>query len=328
MASDKNNNPNFKNNTPFHEGESNLQARAGIDKEFATMANRAITNFMPNHHQNFFSQLPMVFVGGEDKNKDIWASTLIGKLGFIEINNKYNVTINAQFVDIDPLANNLKAGDEIGLLGFQFETRRRNRVSGKLTEISDSKISIEVKQCYGNCPKYIQRRQGKLLKISEQPSMINFDSFDKETSLFIHSVDSLFIASQHIDGDENLNRGVDVSHRGGMPGFVRIPDEKTLLIPDYIGNNFFNTMGNISLNPKTGIQFLDYKNGHRIMVTGKAEIIWAEDEKLPFDGVDRMIRFTLNHGYLLKNIFPFEWEFKGYSPFSRAYAGDDVLFND
>ena len=325
MSNDKNNNSKLKNTTPFHKGEIDLQARAGASTELAVMANRAITNFMPMQHQTFLMMQPMIFVGAEDQQQDIWASTLVGKPGFIQIHDKYKFTINSQFVDIDPLAGNLKAGDEMGLLGFQFEIRLRNRISAKLTDVTDSNMTLEVKQCYGNCPKYIQRRQGKMITPREAPKSIAFDCFDEEMSFFIDAVDSLFIASQHIDGDENLNRGVDVSHRGGMPGFVRIVDNKTLLIPDYIGNNFFNTMGNISLNPKVGIQFLDYENGHRVMVTGTTEIIWAEDEELPFDGVDRMIRFILKHGYHLKNIFPFEWEFKGYSPFSEAYAGEDIL---
>ena len=328
MSSDKHNKSNTEFSNPFHKGESELQARAGVNSELAEMANRAITNYLPNQHQSFFAMLPMVIVAAEDKQQDIWSSTLIGDPGFILINDNQSFTINSQFVEGDPLARNLKAGDEMGLLGIQFETRRRNRVSAKLTEVTDSNMTLEVKQCYGNCPKYIQRRQGNMIEASETPQSISIERFDEEISLFIHGVDSLFIASQHLDGDENLNRGVDSSHRGGMPGFVKIMDEKTLLIPDYIGNNFFNTLGNISLNPKIGIQFLDYKNGHRLMLTGTAEIVWAEDAKLPFDGVDRMIRFTLKKGYHLKNSFPFEWDFKGYSPFTRAYAGEDVLLEE
>jgi len=326
MPNNKNKNSKPKNTTPFHQGESDFQARAGANTDLAALANRAITNFLPKQHQTFFSMLPMVLVGAEDQNQDIWSSLLIGDIGFIKINDEHSFTINNQFMDIDPLAGNLKAGDEMGFLGIQFETRRRNRVSAKLSEVTDFNMTLEVKQCYGNCPKYIQRRQGKMIASAESPESIVFDSFDEDMSLFIHSIDSLFIASQHIDGDEDLNRGIDSSHRGGMPGFVRVQDNKTLLIPDYIGNNFFNTMGNISLNPKVGIQFLDYEHGHRVMLTGTAEIIWAEDKELPFDGVDRMIRFTLKKGYHLKNSFPFEWEFQSYSPLSKAYFGEDINF--
>ncbi|MEH6458187.1 MAG: pyridoxamine 5'-phosphate oxidase family protein [Cocleimonas sp.] len=319
-------NGDTKNPNPFHQGESYIQARAGASKELVAMANQAITDFMPNQHQTFFKMLPMIFIGAKDKHQDVWASILIGKPGFIQINDEHSFTINSQFMDIDPLVVDLKVGDEMGFLGIQFETRRRNRVSALITEVTTSHITLKIKQCYGNCPKYIQRRQGKMTKPEVAPESIAFDSFDKSMTRFIHSVDSLFIASQYIDGDEDLNRGVDSSHRGGMPGFVNIPNNKTLLIPDYMGNFFFNTIGNISLNSKVGIHFLDYENGHRVMLTGTAEVIWAEDNDIPFDGVDRMIRFTLKHGYHLKNSFPFEWKFKGYSPFSRAYSGEDILF--
>lgn len=309
---------------PFHKGEMELQARANASDGLPDMARRFITNDLPKQHQAFFSMLPMVFVAAEDKNNDIWSSTLFGEPGFIVINDAQNFTINAQFSVGDPIATNLSVGDEMGLLGIQFETRRRNRVSAKLTEVKDSSISLNVKQCYGNCPKYIQRRKGEMVTPSLAPESIPFDSLDIHLSEFIQSVDSLFIASQHVDNENAINQGVDSSHRGGMPGFVQVTDAKTLLIPDYMGNNFFNTLGNISLDPRTGIQFLDYENGHRVMLTGNAETVWATDEELPFEGVDRMIRFTLKHGYHLKNSFPFVWEFESYSPFSKAYSGQDL----
>lgn len=328
MFKDKDKKSTLANISPFHKGESDIQTRAGA--ELAKVASNAVTSFMPMQHQTFFKMLSMIFVGAADQQQDVWASMLVGNPGFIQVNGAHEFTINAQFIEIDPLANSQKIDEkideEIGFLGFQFETRRRNRVSAKLTKVTNSAMSLKVKQCHGNCPKYIQRRQSKAITQVKPHEAIAFNRFDEAISLFIHSVDSLFIASQYIDGDEGLNKGVDVSHRGGMPGFVRIPDEKTLLIPDYIGNNFFNTMGNILLNPKVGIQFLDYENGHRIMVTGTAEVIWAEDQKLPFDGVDRMIRFSLKHGYHLKNSLPFKWEFKSYSPFSQAYAGEKIVF--
>lgn len=321
---------NTSESEPFHQGEIELQIRAGADPELQSMAKRAIRHVLPIQHQTFFSKLPMVFVAAEDQQNNIWSSVLIGNDGFIEINNENSLTINSQFLEIDPLAGQLQLSNEMGLLGFQFETRRRNRVSAKISEISDSSITLEVKQCYGNCPKYIQRRQGQSSKLKESPVSVPFDSFNDDMQKFIINADSLFIASQHIDKTENddiiksNNRGVDSSHRGGMPGFIKVLDEKTFLIPDYIGNNFFNTMGNISQNPKTGIQFLDFENGHRVMFTGSSEIIWAVDQELPFEGVDRMISFTLDHGYHLKNSLPYTWDFKSYSPFSMAYSGADL----
>ncbi|VAV92349.1 probable iron-sulfur binding protein YPO1417, partial [hydrothermal vent metagenome] len=68
-------------------------------------------------------------------------------------------------------------------------------------------------------------------------------------------------------------------------GFVRVVDERTLSFPDYSGNNHFNTLGNILLNPKAGLLFPDFDNGDMLYITGGAEIIW--------DGDDRYVRMTI-----------------------------------
>jgi len=309
---------------PFHQGEIDTQERAGASEGLVDSAQHAITNYLPEIHQMFLSKLPMVFIGAEDKQKNVWSSVLLSDVQLIDINDENNFTINSSFIDIDPLAKQLEEDSEIGLLGIEFETRRRNRISAKINQISDSSIGLMVKQCYGNCPKYIQRREGKIKAIKSKSESIRLVQFDDEISNFLLSVDSLFIASKHVDEKNDYNRGLDSSHRGGVAGFIQVPDEKTILIPDYIGNNFFNTIGNISQNPKVGLQFLDFENHHRLMLTGTAQVIWADDEELPFAGVDRMIRFTLNHGYHLKNSLPYTWEFKGYSPFSQAYSKEGI----
>ena len=64
-----------------------------------------------------------------------------------------------------------------------------------------------------------------------------------------------------------MTHGVDVSHRGGKPGFVRIDDDKTLTFPDFSGNYHFNTMGNILLNPLAGLLFIDFEQGDLLYLT-------------------------------------------------------------
>jgi hypothetical protein len=55
----------------------------------------------------------------------------------------------------DPI--NLSVGSRIGGLGIELHTRRRNRVNGIITAVSDAGVRLlEVQQSYGNCPKYIQ----------------------------------------------------------------------------------------------------------------------------------------------------------------------------
>ena len=81
------------------------------------------------------------------------------------------------------------------------------------------------------------------------------------------------IATACTDGDQALNQGTDVSHRGGKPGFVKVLDDRTFVFPYFSGNNHFNTVGNIVLNPKVGFLFVDFEARDLVYMTGTAEIV-------------------------------------------------------
>ncbi|MDT1852839.1 FAD-binding oxidoreductase, partial [Acinetobacter baumannii] len=79
-------------------------------------------------------------------------------------------------------------------------------------------------------------------------------------------------------------RQVDVSHRGGKAGFVRVADDGTLTIPDFDGNLFFNTLGNIVVNGKAGLLFVDFASGDLLQMSGDAEVIFDSPEIAAFQG--------------------------------------------
>ena len=66
--------------------------------------------------------------------------------------------------------------------------------------------------------------------------------------------------------------GLDCSPRGDAPGFVRVADEKTLLVPDRRGNNRIDTLRNILADPRVALLFLIPGCGETIRVTGRASI--------------------------------------------------------
>ncbi|SQI37377.1 pyridoxamine 5'-phosphate oxidase, FMN-binding family [Leminorella richardii] len=66
--------------------------------------------------------------------------------------------------------------------------------------------------------------------------------------------------------------GVDVSPKGGEPGFVKTVGEKTLLIPDYAGNNRLDGMQNIISNPQVGLTFFIPGVNEVFRVNGKARL--------------------------------------------------------
>jgi PPOX class probable FMN-dependent enzyme len=66
--------------------------------------------------------------------------------------------------------------------------------------------------------------------------------------------------------------GLDCSPRGDPPGFVRVHDERTLLIPDRRGNNRLDTLRNIVVDPRIGLLFLVPGVGITLRVNGTAEL--------------------------------------------------------
>lgn len=315
---------NIESTQAFHIHERRAQLKAGVADRMAMIGERAIRTFMPDQHREFFEQLPMMFIGALDDAGRIWASVFFGEPGFVQSPTETTLRIKSALNELDPLNGQIKAGSDIGLLGIELETRRRNRMNAQVISADSGELSLAVKQSFGNCPKYIQLRDREAIHHESKPQRTEFKLFDErldgfDVGTFVGMADTFFIASQFDDGIDESNRGVDVSHRGGMPGFIRVEDPSTLMIPDYAGNNFFNTIGNMAANPNVGLLFLDHSTGHQLSLTGKAEAVWASDQKLPFDDVDRMIRFELHQGVVISNVLPFRWKLTEYSPFSRSY---------
>jgi PPOX class probable FMN-dependent enzyme len=66
--------------------------------------------------------------------------------------------------------------------------------------------------------------------------------------------------------------GLDCSPRGDMAGFVRIHDEKTVMIPDRRGNNRVDSLRNIVRDPRVGLLFLLPGSGSTLRINGKAHL--------------------------------------------------------
>lgn len=80
--------------------------------------------------------------------------------------------------------------------------------------------------------------------------------------------------------------GMDCSPRGDAPGFVRVADEKTLLVPDRRGNNRIDSLRNILREPRVALLFLIPGCGETIRVNGRAQVSIdpALTESFPVDG--------------------------------------------
>ncbi len=304
--------------SPFHRGEREVQARLGVREQAEGLGRRFIRDHLPEQHQAFYAQLPMIFVGSVDQLGRPWASVLVGQSGFISTPDEHTLHINTQPIFGDPLKHNLSVGMQAGLLGIEYQNRRRNRMTGKLTGLHQDGIEIAVDQTFGNCPQYIQARNYTCLpgidRLGEQRPVQQLTRLNPRARAMLSSADNFYIATHYSENPEDISHGADVSHRGGKPGFVRVEDDRSFTFPDFTGNNHFNTLGNIQMNPRAGLLFIDFDNGDLLYLTCSAEIIWDSEERQAFDGAQRLVRFTLDEGLLVEQAMPIRWEFLEYSP--------------
>lgn len=256
---------------------------------------RAIRNHMLGQHREFFAQLPFIIAGSVDQHGDAWATLLAGKPGFMVAPTPYVLDIDARADPRDPASEGLQEGNAIGLLGIELHTRRRNRLNGVLRDSPAGTLRVWVDQSFGNCPQYIQRRDSELVREPDAPftgSVETGTTIDPPARKIIDAADTFFVASY---ADREDRRQVDVSHRGGPAGFVHIGDDGVLTIPDFSGNLFFSTLGNILLNGRAGLLFIDFETGDVLQMTGDAHVILDSPEIARFPGAERLWTFQARH---------------------------------
>lgn len=302
--------------SPFHAGERRLQSLLGVREQMERFGRMVIRDHMPDQHRDFYAQLPFVFIGHADARGWPWASILHGEPGFLDSADAGSLEVRALPLQGDPLGESLLEGMPVGILGIELHTRRRNRMSGHVSRTGTDGFSIRVDQAFGNCPQYIQCRHLERVDPPQQaiPRVRAFRRLDEPAREMIRRSDTFFVASCVAGGRGVASEGVDVSHRGGRPGFIRIDDGDTLVIPDYPGNHHFNTLGNFLENPRAGLLFIDFENGRLLTLTGTVEVSLDGDGAEYFPGAERHWSFRLDHGRWLENVLPMRWRFDSYSP--------------
>jgi predicted pyridoxine 5'-phosphate oxidase superfamily flavin-nucleotide-binding protein len=278
----------------FHAGEAACQAEVGAADHLARVGSQVIRGFMPEQHRDFFTLLPFVVVGSVDEQGRPTASLLAAPEGFAFSPDPKSLRVDALPAQGDPLEQNLAAGASLGLLGIQAHTRRRNRVNGRVTALDAVGFDLAVEQSFGNCPKYITRREAVYVGAEDRPAECSA-GLDARGRALIASSDTFYLASAHPDARESHARseGVDVSHRGGPPGFAHFTGDQTFVIPDFRGNDFFNTLGNLRLHPRAGLLFVDVVSGDVLSLECEAVATRGSHPLEGTAGTGRVVRFEV-----------------------------------
>ena len=295
--------------TPFHEGERSAQARLGLEESVGSWARRFIRPFMPDQHRAFYAKLPFMVVAARDDRGRPWATLIAREPGFVTSIGETQLKMAGLPAAGDALQSAFAEGADIGLLGIELDTRRRNRVNGKIITRGGDGFVFETSQSFGNCPQYItQRSWVSVDQRALSPSSRRFSELDEARAAWISGADTYFIASGYDrDGQDSEANGMDASHRGGEPGFVEVLGPTSLVFPDYSGNNFFNTIGNLTVDPRVGMLFVDFAGGHFLQITGRARIDWDSDEVAKRPGAQRLVYVEIDDIVQVNDSLPIRW---------------------
>jgi hypothetical protein len=277
----------------FHEGEVALQREAGVAERMARVGRQGIRDYMPEQHRAFFPLLPFVIAGSVSADGQPAASLLSAPAGFAASPSPTTLRVDALPMAGDPLDLNLQPGAPLGMLGIQAHTRRRNRLNGRIGARDSRGFLLDVAQSFGNCPKYIHPLRATYVGARSPAPLVNGRLTARARALIL-AADTLFIASAHpaarASGAEA--HGADVSHRGGPPGFAHFVDDDTFIIPDYAGNDLYNTLGNMRLEPRVGLLFIDVIGGDLLLVECTAlALAGSHPQARPDTG--RIVRFRV-----------------------------------
>ncbi|CAK9045940.1 NADPH oxidoreductase (Stearoyl-CoA 9-desaturase electron transfer partner) [Durusdinium trenchii] len=311
----------------WHAGERQVQERVmgtRLAKNYREKVGAFIRRRMPQQHVEFFQEANWLVVSTLDEDGHPRASlvqqTERGQDLFRGADDGSAFALRESgFLHGDQTrANALRPGGKLGILGIQLTTRRRNRVNGTVQRLADGHVHVEVDASFGNCPKYIQGREMTLLdQLPRKGSVVTHTTGFGAFRQWFERADTFFIASG------NSANGVDASHRGGPVGFLKMDEGASKLrFPDYSGNGFFNTLGNITLDPRVSLLLIDFASGDILQVAGRATISFVKDKDLP--GSERTVEVAIERLDHLTGVLA--WKFSDEvdrSPFNPPATADE-----
>lgn len=275
--------------SPFHSGELAVQQRAG-ETDMARRNGTAIANTILDGARPFLKQQPMVLLASRDEQEAMWASLVFGRPGFLasEEGKRLDIDLDQALIDpLDPVWENLKHEGRLGSLVIELATRRRIRINGPV-RIDDARhLWIDVEESFPACPKYITRHQIRLQGVeSVIGSTVSGELTVGPLSPFVYA-DAIFVATR------SPERGYDISHRGGSPGFVKVVGPRTIRWPEFPGNSMFNTLGNLLHDPHAAVVAPDFENRRIVQLSGTATTRWDQpDPGGETGGTHRFVEFT------------------------------------
>jgi ferredoxin-NADP reductase/predicted pyridoxine 5'-phosphate oxidase superfamily flavin-nucleotide-binding protein len=338
---------------PWHEGENKMHQLTKVG-DF----DNPNSPFLQPRAASMVQRYPLLAIGTLDKQGRPWATVWGGEVPLAQQVAKDIIGIRT-IVDskTDPVVQTIYEGKDDGeviheqgagrmISGLSIHLEQRNRmklfgrmVAGALNtheeglpgsgSVGQIQLVVHIEQSLANCPKYLNCK--RIRPSLPEPRLVSDSPHLPQEALdLLEKADLFFISSSDHDKD------MDMNHRGGPPGFVRVEsngDQGALLVyPEYSGNNLYQTLGNLQTSPRAGLCFPDFDTGDVLYVTGDTEVLIGKDAAAVLPRSYIAVRITLTGARFVEKGLPFKGETLERSPYNptvrylpseKAVVGDE-----
>jgi ferredoxin-NADP reductase/predicted pyridoxine 5'-phosphate oxidase superfamily flavin-nucleotide-binding protein len=325
----------FSIGMPWNEGEEKMHSLLRVppqDNPTSTMLTPQ-ASFM-------FQRAPLLAFGTLDSQDRPWVTLWGGSPGFSEslgqgmvgtrtlVDGEHDPVIQALVADGKGFEKPRSREDAklIAGLAIDLMTRKRVKTAGRLVGCMVQEVETEpegdtpaksqnllqivtkIEQSLGNCPKYLNQYEIRPAPVASK-LVTEGASLSDEGRDLITAADMFFLSTSTEDD-------MDVNHRGGPQGFVRIMSRTEIVYPEYSGNRLYQSLGNLQLNPKIGLVFPNYSTGDVLYITGTTEILTDKDATNVLPGSNLAVKITINKARFVSNGLPFRGTRQSPSPYN------------
>ncbi|KAE8854967.1 hypothetical protein PTNB29_09218 [Pyrenophora teres f. teres] len=328
----------FSMGMPFNQGEEKMHRLLRVPPQ-----DNPTSTMLTPQASNMFQRAPILAFGTLDAQDRPWTTLWGGEPGFSEplgggfvgtrtlVDSKNDPVVQALIGDAKDgqTSNPPDGGKLVAGLSIDLMTRKRVKTAGRMiagalrdtdaitSPAQQLQLVTKIEQSLGNCPKHLNQYEIRPAPISSTLQSCGPALTPQATSL-LSKADMFFLCTSTADD-------MDVNHRGGAPGFIRLISATEIIYPEYSGNRLYQSLGNMQLRPQIGLTVPDYETGDVLYMTGVGEILSGSAAATLLPGSNLAVKITVSEARFVKSGLPFRGMRKTPSPYNppiRASAAE------
>ncbi len=323
-----------------HEGELQVQRLRHAPAEQSAYIVGAVNSQMSRQHAQYYGQLQFLPLGALDGAGRPWVTLICNPQ--ISASTSELLHVKARVNPADPFVAAVRTAHAgpayFAGVGIDHARRSRIQIAGLVeaaTLAADPNTDAEphltlvlrADEHMGNCPKYIPARQ--LRPTRRVPTTAALENrLPPQAVEVLRRASTVFIATRHRDVDP-AESDMGCNHRGGPQGFVRYLEDEHgayLVLPDYSGNRFYQSLGNVQTDPVMGVAIADFTTGALLQVSGRARNLFDAQAEAIMPGATLVTLIEIDSAYLTTGALDLELvgpeQMSPYNPKLRLLASE------